>query len=562
MGSSPILGALLLANFVLGHRARRDLATVVQGSVEPLFDHVQSACTIQGEKNTFCIVHNGEDVIASIGYACLVDGRSARESLSTILARFDESQIGDFKKRLIGQFILIIKKGNFVHIFSDFMGSRNVFYSQDDKGAVFSSSFQEIEKLIEAGPADLDMHKVLEFLAVKHILYPAWLGSSTVNRRINWLRPNQYVSIDLMNSKFRLGSVTYFIDNRKNADFLELAQSLNSNLSEIINRGEFKNSLVAATLTGGRDSRLVAAITARSYDKVHFRTAASAHNYDSRMDSRVAEKIARIAGIPHDRYDSNRGLYDDKFAELTERLSPVSNQIMTSLILNTDKYAVGFGGIYGTELFRPVPWKSIDAYINGRIEYAKKFLCVGKEFWNTLRNDICEEFQCIKAYYRLTEDNESDYIRLFDVFLTARFGSFIISAFNYLGYQIEPYGSYKILELALQVSPEHWGNRRRICGDAGIRAGALSLINEPFARVLTYKAYRPMLPLSYKSLHLYIYGYVRHAIHWLRERLAVTKVGRKRVNLPDGLYLSSGWDTTFLRRTADIYQANIHSPDS
>jgi asparagine synthetase B (glutamine-hydrolysing) len=237
----------------------------------------------------------------SVGYACLTDGRSAKESLSAILADFNESRISELKRNLIGQFILIIKKGDRAYIFSDFMGSRNIFYSQDNEGAIVASSFQKIEKLISTSPTDLDFHKVLEFLAVKHVLYPAWLGTSTMNRRIHWLRPCEYIAIDLRKSDFKLGTVTYEIDNRKSTDLLALSRALVLNLSTIINRDEFNSSQVAATLTGGRDSRLVAAVTASTYANVHFRTAVSANNYDSLMDSKVAEKIARISGIPYDR---------------------------------------------------------------------------------------------------------------------------------------------------------------------------------------------------------------------------------------------------------------------
>jgi hypothetical protein len=235
---------------------------------------------------------------------------------------------------------------------------------------------------------------------------------------------------------------------------------------------------------------------------------------------------------------------------------------MTSLFLNADKYAVGFGGIYGTELFRPIPWKSINTYLSDRIGYAKKYLFVDEEFWKKLHVSLQEEFQYIKSHYRLMEGNERDYIRLFDVYITARFGSFIMSAFNYFGYQIEPYGSYKITELALQVSPKLCGNHRRICGDAGIRAGALYLINPRIARVLTYKAHRPMLPVSHKTAYLYFYGYVRHAIHWLRERRSVANLGRKEQKLPGGIYLSNGWDASFFKRIADIYQLDFGSCDN
>ena len=158
---------------------------------------------IYGKKGIFCLVRNGEDAIASIGYVCHVDGDSVQETLTQILTLFHESQIGELKKKLVGQYVVLIKKGQSIYIFSDFMGVRNIFYSDD--GLAVSSSFSQVEDLLQTSSSDLDMYKVLEMLAMRHILYPAWLGRSTYHRSIKWLLPYEYLAIDMANSGFKFG---------------------------------------------------------------------------------------------------------------------------------------------------------------------------------------------------------------------------------------------------------------------------------------------------------------------------------------------------------------------
>jgi len=130
--------------------------------------------------------------------------------------------------------VILIKKGRTIYLFSDFMGSRNIFYSDDSH--VVTSSFSKVEDLLQTSSRDLDMYKVLEFLAMRHVLYPAWMGRSTEHRRIKWLLPYEYLAIDLENSSFRLGSIIYTIDNMKQHDCSLLVDELLSRLNAIIKR--------------------------------------------------------------------------------------------------------------------------------------------------------------------------------------------------------------------------------------------------------------------------------------------------------------------------------------
>lgn len=528
-----------------------DVAKKQNEKVERINVGSQAECQIYGKKGTFCLVRKGEDAIASIGYVCHIDGDSVQATLSQILSSFDESQIGDIKKKLVGQYVLLIKRNDRIYLLSDFMGVRNIFYS--DNGLVFSSSFSKVEDLVQTNSIDLDTYKVREFLAMRNICYPAWIGGSTEHKRIKWLLPYEYITIDLSISSFRLGSIVYTIDNEKQQDCSLLSSELLSILRAIIGRKEFKNSLVAASLTGGRDSRLVAAIAVEEFSSIHFRAAVSSEKYTSLKDWEIADKLAKIQGIPLDVYRFQPGRDEERFRELTEGFTPLYNRSITPLIDSAGSYSLGFGGVFGTELFAPIPWISIDSYVKERITNAKKALIVEDSFWNHLRELIYDEFKRIKEHYQLSNDDDRDYIRLFTLINTARYSSFILAAFNRAGYQLEPYGNYSIFNLALRVSPTLWGNKRRLGGDALVHKTAMAKLNPRLARVMTYSSFRPMLPLSIASIPFYLNGFVIQVAYWLVEKFKNINKEPIRKDFPGGYYISDGWEKEFLGRTVTKY---------
>lgn len=540
-----------MADFVIRPSGSNNISAEQDKSIERLSTDSKYDVWIYGKDGTYCIVRNGKDAIASVGYICFIDGDSQKETLSKILLNFRESEIGDLKKKLIGQYVLLIKKGNNIYLFSDFMGGRNIFYSDD--GMLASTSFSKIEDLIQTGPEDLDIYKVMEFLAMRHLIYPAWLGHSTEHKRIKWLLPYEYLVIDVLNSNFRLGSIVYTIDNKKQSDCELLSNELLSILRKIISRVEFKNYNVAASLTGGRDSRLVAAVAAEEFHNIHYRTSIAADTVTSLKDYKVAEKIAKIRGIPLDVYRFQHGCDEEKFRELTEGFIPSYNHSITPLIKEAGSYSLGFGGIYGTELFFPISWQSIDDFVSSRIDEAKKVLIVEDSFWKYFRESLYDEFRRIKEHYQLSCNDEKDYIRIFYTIDTARYSSFVISAFNRTGYQLEPYGSFPVLEFALRVAPELWGDHRRLGGDALVQVAAMARLNQRMARVLTFSCFRPMLPFSITSASSFLAGFVLQARYTIARRFKDRKIEQTRTDLPYGYYLSDGWASEFLRRTEIKY---------
>jgi hypothetical protein len=506
---------------------------------------------VYGEKGTFSIVRKGEDSIIALGYVCHSEVDSMEKSLQVMLASFQEPHIEELKRKLIGQFVLIIKKGSKIHVFSDFMGGRNIFYSES--GDLAASSFSQLESIIGPEADDLIPHKVLEYLAVRHVLYPSLHGRSTFNKKIKWLYPFEYIALDDLEGSLSVKDCVFRINNEKQPDPVLLADSLLQGLRGAISREEFRGDTVAASLTGGRDSRLVAIIAAECFPKVRFRTAVSQGNRNSLRDMRVARKVAKLKGVPLDVYEFRAGVDENNFIEATEGFAPAFNHAITPVINSAGNYSLGLGGVFGTELFTPIKSKTIKQHINDRIENVRVSLFTDNDFWEYFGGELEHEFEEVKKHYVLSQHDERDYIRMFNLLNTARYGSFIMSAFNKTGLQLEPYGQFRMLELALKVAPELWGDHKTVRGDALVQKVALSRLDRRVAKVITYSSFRPMLPFSARSAPLYLFGYGAQLLNWGGRRLKEARGSVIRTELPWGHYFSNGWERPFTERLARKY---------
>jgi hypothetical protein len=512
-------------------------------------------CKILGMKETYNIIQKGEDFIVSIGYVSSIDGSSTQETLSKSFLSFQESQIGELKKTLIGEYILLLKKGPKLFIFSDFMGIRNVFYSQDI--CVASSSFSRIEEMAKTESADFDSYKFVEFIAMRYVLYPTWLGSSTYHKRINWLLPYEYLIIDVEKSDFKIGSISFTINNKKQTDVSLLSAELLSILRKIVARKEFKYSNVAATLTGGHDSRLIAALALEEFPNIRFRTAASLKNPRSLMDKKVAVKLARTQKIPHDIFWFEPERDEAKYQDMTEGLSPAYNDIMGPLIEKAGNYSLGFGGAFGTELFMPIPWESIAAYVQERINTVKIHLHMEDSFWISFRESLYDQFRSLKERFHLSENDDRDYIRLFCLLVTARYGSFILSAFNRFGFQLDSYGNYAVLDLALRVAPTQWGDHKKFVGKNLVQKDAMRKLNARMGSVMAYQHFRPMLPLTLRTCPRYFWGTTIQVAQAFQGRLK-NRITRPAFRiLPGGQYRTDGWDAIYISRTEKKYGVSL-----
>jgi hypothetical protein len=515
----------------------------------------QAKVYVHGKKGTYHIFRKHDDFIVAVGYVCHINSNSSQQTLTNILDSFSESDICELKKNLVGQFVLMLKKKDILYVFSDFIGSRNVFYSLDD--LIVSTSFSRLENLIPTSSDDLDIYKVFEFFSMRYVLFPTWLGRSTKHKHIKWLLPYEYLKINLTDTTLQVCPLVFSIDNSKDSSCSNLAKDLLSILKSITLRNEYIDKSVAASLTGGCDTRLVAAITAKEYSRIKYRIAVSTDNINSVKDFQVARKVAKKQGIQLDVYKFQQNRHEKRFFEITEGLTPSYNQTITPLLEDTDSYALGFGGAFGSQLFWPIQWAFIKDFIENKLEFTKKYVIVKREFGDRLYASLLEEFARIKKAFQLSEANEIDYIRLFQFFYSGRYASFIMSAYNNAGFQLEPYGTYFALQVALRVAPMLWGSHRKLKGEAHVQKTAMASLNPDIGKIIAFSSFRPLLPLSPSTTPLYLIGYAKHHVHWVRGKLLNIQQKPIKRHLFDAYHISDGWDTYFIDRLKAKYGVSL-----
>lgn len=497
------------------------------------------------EGQTFKVKYKDDDFVCALGYVRSLELPSMDKSLNKIL-EMDYIDVSLIKKEFSGQFILIIKKNHDLFIFTDFIGGRNIFYNAEKN--LITSSLSLTEILVGTKEEYLDHYKVFEYLAVRELLYPCWLNKETLNKRIHWLLPYEYLQIDLRNSTVAIKSCRYNIHNYKELNPNKLSDRLIHGLERVLYIDEFKNANVACSLTGGRDSRLIATMASKFYQNLKYRTAVSTLSKNSIKDSRVAKKIARVNRVELDLYKLNYPDDERYFRSLTEEMAPAFNMTITPVILSAKKYDFGFGGVYGTELFTPVSNTKMREYIAMALKQISNMIRAKSKFYDSFISALEYQLEDIKKHYNLEENDDRDYIRLFQLLITARYSSFIVSAFNLYGYQFEPYGTFPIVEIALQIDPKFWGNKRNIAGDALIEKMAMEKISRKSARILAYASRRPVAPLSIFTGHLYFYGYLVHILNWTIKKIIDIDKKQWHKIMPALFYFSNDWEKFYRYR--------------
>lgn len=504
---------------------------------------------IHGNDGTFTLVEDGDDFIAVLGH-CSFPGRPTRPALLETLRSFREPEIAGLKNVLAGQFVLLVRKGNLLCVFSDCLQARNVFYSAEER--VVSSSFSVAEDAVNAVPEDLSGYKVFEHLAMYHFFYAAGLGPTTINRRIRQLRPFEYLALELPGGALRVEQLTREIDNRKVFDIEALAGELASRLETVIRQPELLDRKVVATLTAGYDSRLIAAVAASCCRNISFRISVADGNPNSAVDLAVVPRVARAAGVPLDIYRFAGEPDRELFYRMSEGFAPAVNSIIISAVRNADAYDLGLGGVFGTELFYPPPVDAVEEYIDRGISRGRPHFSVPEAMWDRFRTALAADFSEFRDRYPLAVPDEFDLIRLFGLVHTGRFSSSMTPLYNIRGAQMEPYGSFPIIETALKVPREYSGSNTGLERAGRVQKAALARVNYAMARVTT-SHFCPMAPLNVRTLPGYLSGYFRHALHSLKRRAKRTGQPGGVTSFAGGSYRSDGWNEGLVRRIRERY---------
>ena len=511
--------------------------------------------TLTGNKKNIIYVQKESAFIIIMGY-CYHLGESITTMASRLLDTFDESMIKELKYELNGQFIIIIKKHNYLYFFSDCMQVGNLYYSKDF--SVITSCFSVVEEGLGTDKSDLDFYKVFEYVAMRNILYPSWLGSGTMHKNIKRLRPYEYIIIDLINSTNHIHEVKFAINNEKEKDIHKISTGLMANLKSVIENPDFKDDHVAVTLTGGYDTRLISVLASNYFKNATFRISSSKISKSKQLDTKIAKKIARSIGKPLKIYQSNN-TYKDAFYLLTEGMSPQDNSHTAPVIEDNGSFSLGMGGCFGTELFAPLDYTSIEDFIERSVLKAQRNIKADQVLWDTLRSSIKREFEDISKHYQLAVNCPNDEIRIFNLFCTSFLASHIVWPFNIKGLEFEPYMSMRNLELALRLTTKQFGKRTNFTGMGEVQKIAMAQLCYSVGKINTTH-YGPMVPCTLRSFWSYLFHYFQHVTFSLNYRITsfmgekkLIKATRNTVNINDLSYISNGWDSLFLRRLSEKY---------
>lgn len=514
---------------------------------------------IFGIEGTYAYMQKDNNFITVLGYCCF-PGESIKTTILEIFNDFDESKISELKKKLTGQFIIIIKQGFLIYIFGDTWQIRNVFYSKDLK--LISSSFSVIEDILGTKIDKLDSKKVLEYIALRHFSYPGWLGNKTIHIDIKCLRPFEYIMIDTSNFNSHIGEICFDIDNNKEHNLNKISSELITNLKAVIENPFYKEKEIGITVTGGYDSRLVATIAANYYKKAFFRIATSENAHGSIKDAKIVKKIAKALNIPFRIYTStgDEDLFR-KFYFFSEGLSPKENSVITPIIEKMGIYALGLGGCFGSEHFISLnQCSNIEDFIDESILKAKSNIQAIEDEWEQLRFSVLEEFKDIEKHYILSVPNTLDKVRIFILLRTAFFSSFMLAAYNIKGLQVEPYSYFKLLEIALRI-PEEYNRRGGKSRNTNlVQKKAMLEVSYNIGKIIT-SHYQPMLPYTIWTSPYYLWGYFRvfygKVINKIKNKYK-TNHYRKKVIINNNIsYFSDGWDELFLQRMRERYGLHV-----
>lgn len=494
-------------------------------------------------KHDFVIYYNektimhfeeGGDSITILGYVFTLKDEISKYAID-ILTHFDEHNIPELKKNLLGQYTVIIVKRNMIYLFSDFLQTRNIFYNIENQSV--SSSFLVVRET-ESNKIN-ENYKAFEYLAMRHCLYPVWIGEETIDHRIKRLCAYQYLKINTETGAIEKEELQYEINNAKITSLKEIQQYTLLTLRKAIQHSTYQNANIDATITGGFDSRLITSLVKEYYPNTNLRIA-TWRSTDS-LDYQIATKVAKALSSPLKVYKTDPEMQKKYFYRITDGLSPKENAVMTQLFLHTNECTLGFGGAFGTELYLSSSYNNSDELITDYVQKAQLYVKANNDYYKRFRHTLHKEFENIHQHYIFKEKNLKDDIRIFQLLITGSFSAPFISAFNIHGKQFEVFGAYPVIEAGLRIPYIFLGGGKWTFGRFYmIPKRIMESINKKVSRIDTTH-FCPMRPLSIYTIVPYVLGRKRSKKYY--EKLVKTQADIPSINLDteNFHYTSNEW---------------------
>jgi len=444
--------------------------------------------------HTILQVSEGDDTLTVLGYVYKLNG-DIESFLMELLHNPTDEKIVEAKKELLGQYMVIISKGEDVYLFSDFLQTRNIFYDTDSK--VVSSSFASM------GAMCTDEYKAFEFLAMRHCIYPAWLGNTTIDQRIKKVRAYEYMRINKTSGDIKVTGIRYTIDNSKIGSFKETKSYTLSLLRNVIRHPASRNKKIASTITGGFDSRLVTSLVNEYYPNITLRTGTL--KGETSLDYDISTQIVKLLSLPLQVYETDLNAQKESFYYLTDGLTPRENGLMTEFLQHVDNYDLGFGGAFGTELYTSVEFETIDQLVVAFLSKVRAAIKADDIYFKQFEEALYKELKEIEHYFILKESNIKDTMRIFRLMNTGFFSSQVTSAYNIRGNQFEVFGTFPVIEGGLKIPYKFMGSKMTFGRFYMIPKAIVESINPKVSKINTAH-FCPMRPLSIASFVPYVLG--------------------------------------------------------
>ena len=130
------------------------------------------------------------------------------------------------------------------------------------------------------------------------------------------------------------------------------------------------------------------------------------------------------------------------------------------MVKHCSDYQIGFGGTMGTELFSTLPFHNREQLIESFVATAHNSISKDEIFVHSFRQAINEQLDYLENHILLQEKNPRDLVRLFWVFMTARFSSPLLALSDLYGHEMEPFATYTIIENGLQIPYHYQGDSK------------------------------------------------------------------------------------------------------
>lgn len=440
--------------------------------------------------------------------------------------------IAEIKKEVHGSYIILISIEDSMYIFSDFIQSRQVYYSK--KNNIISSIYSIISD--SNYKENISEHKLFEYLAMRHILYPSFLSNSTIHHNILSLCAYEYIKLDLRSGHFEVFDLYIHIDNKKNISIDILSRQTEKVLNKIICNPKFKNKKIGLTLTGGFDSRLISSIAQVYYKNSKYRIAVYHNKYSK--DYVIASKISKISKKELVKFEMIPDVHSLFFNLVTYGLTPKENSIISPLFLDKN-FELSFGGAFGTELYNKIHYNAINDFVDDTLDDLKRVFKNADHLINKLREELYYEFEQINRHYLLEEKNERDLIRLFILNSTAKFSSPMQSAYNIFGLNFEPFGAFPIIELGMRIPEKTNNSNKKLGKNFIIQKKIMYRLNKRISLILSTR-YSPLSPLNLLSFIPYVIGRINLYLD-IMQRSKKTNNNQVKLNYNDWIYISDNW---------------------